>query len=282
MKVLITGAHGQLAMEFQRQLAKNDLYKVCAVDRAKLDISDLERVTEATASYRPDIVLNCAAYNQVDKAEGDVSAAFKVNAEGVKNLAFCCKKNSALLIHYSTDYVFDGTKEDLYTEEDIPNPINSYGKSKLSGERLLAEGIDKFLLFRVSWVFGTGRQNFLYKLAELAKKNRVLKIAADQVSVPTYTDDIVRTTMAAVEDGMRGVYHLTNSGYASRYEVARYYIEKTKLPNMALPVSSDFFKTAAKRPYFSALSHDKLSNALKQEIPDWRDAIDRFIKKCGE
>lgn len=278
---MITGAHGQLAMEFQRQLAKDDRYKICAVDREKLDISDAKRVAEAIASYRPDIVLNCAAYNQVDKAEGDVSAAFKVNAEGVKNLAFCCKKNGILMVHYSTDYVFDGKKEDLYIEEDTPNPVNSYGKSKLSGERLLAEATDNFLLFRVSWVFGTGRQNFLYKLSELAKKSRVLKIVADQVSVPTYTEDIVRITMAAVGHGVRGIYHLTNSGYASRYEVARYYIEKTELPNIVLPVSSDFFQTAARRPYFSAMSHAKLSDTLQQNIPDWQNAIDRFIK-CVE
>ncbi len=279
MNILITGASGQLAMEFQRYLKTADYYKVAALDKKDLDISDSKKVSEAISHYKPAIVLNCAAYNQVDKAEKDFDTAFKVNALGVKNLAISCKKSNILLVHYSTDYVFDGAKEDFYTEYDIPNPINKYGKSKLSGERFLAEGADNFLLFRVSWVFGPGKQNFLYKLKELTKRNHMLKIVCDQVSVPTYTEDIVRITMMAVENGINGVYHLTNSGYASKYEVARYYIEKLKLANLILPVDSEFFPTAAKRPYFSAMSNAKLSAAVQEEIPDWKDAIDRFVRR---
>ena len=146
MKILITGAQGQLAVEFQRQLQMTDGYEVSALSREKVDISDLDKVEEAITSYGPDIVLNCAAYNQVDKIEEDFDRAHKVNAEGIKNLAICCKKEDALLIHYSTDYVFDGTKESFYTEDDIPKPINNYGKSKLFGEKFLLEVTDKFLL----------------------------------------------------------------------------------------------------------------------------------------
>lgn len=281
VKVLITGAHGQLATEFRMYLTKDPRYEVFAPSRTELDISDLTRVAEVITSYRPDIVLNCAAYNHVDKAEVDTDRVFKVNAEGVKNLALFCKRGATLLVHYSTDYVFDGMKEDLYTEEDVPNPINNYGRSKLCGEGLLMEETDNFLIFRVSWVFGIGGQNFLYKLSEMAKTRRVLKIVADQVSVPTYTEDIVRVTMVAVENGMRGLYHLTNNGYASRYEVARYYIERVGLLNMVLPVSSALFKPSARRPYFSAMSHARLSKALGCEIPEWRDAIDRFIRREG-
>ncbi|MBI5328022.1 MAG: dTDP-4-dehydrorhamnose reductase [Deltaproteobacteria bacterium] len=277
MKILITGADGQLAMEFQRYLEKADCYQATALNKEKLDISDLNAVSEAILHSKPDIVLNCAAYNQVDKAEDDCNAAFKVNAAGIKNLAFSCKKNDALLVHYSTDYVFDGTKEDFYTEDDVPNPINNYGKSKLAGERFLIEGTDNFLLFRVSWVFGHGKQNFLYKLTELARKDNKLKIVCDQVSVPTYTGDIVMITMLAIEKRIRGLYHLTNSGYASRYEVARYYFEKLKLCNLLLPVTSNHFPMTAKRPYFSAMSNTKISEAVHQRIPDWKDAIDRFV-----
>lgn len=279
MNILITGASGQLAMEFQRHLETADYYQAAALDKKSLDISDSKRVLEAIAHYKPAVVLNCAAYNQVDRAEKDSDSAFKVNAAGVRNLAISCKKNNALLVHYSTDYVFDGAKEDFYTEDDMPNPVNNYGKSKLAGEKFLAEGIDNFLLFRVSWVFGLGRQSFIGKLKYLAGKNRVLRVVCDQISVPTYTEDIVRFTMLAIEKGLKGIYHLTNSGYASRYEAARYYIEKTKCGNLALPVNSNFFPSAAKRPYFSAMSHSKLSNALQQGIPDWRDAIDRFIRR---
>lgn len=282
MKILITGANGQLAREFERHLNTSTHYQVIALDKEKLDISNLNLVSEALLHHRPSIIINCAAYNHVDNAEEDFDAAFKVNATGVKNLAISCEKTNTLLVHYSTDYVFDGRKEDFYAEIDTPSPINNYGKSKLAGERFLIEETVNFLLFRVSWVFGTGKQNFLYKLTDIAKKNNVLKVVSDQVSVPTYTEDIVRFTLAALDKGLRGIYHLTNNGYASRYEVARYYFEKLKLPNLILPVDSGFFPTAAKRPYFSAMSNSKLSSAIQQEVPGWKDAIDRFIRKTVE
>jgi len=281
MKILIAGANGQLAREFQKAL-ENYSYTVAALDKESLDISDLNVIAETFSKHNPDIVLNCAAYNFVDKAEEDFDTAYKVNASGVRNLAVACKKNNALLVHYSTDYIFDGTKEDFYTEEDEPNPINNYGKSKLLGEKFLTEETDKFLLFRVSWVFGEGKQNFLYKLSELGKKNRGLKVVYDQISAPTFTKDIVILTMLAIDKGLRGVYHLTNSGYASRYEVARYFIERLGWDNLILPVNSDYFPSPAKRPYFSAMSNLKLSKSLDVNIPDWKMGIDRYIEEMFE
>ena len=281
MRILITGAKGQLARDFQKAL-ENYNYAVTALDKKSLDITDLNVVTEAVSKYNPDIILNCAAYNFVDKAEEDFDTAYKVNASGVRNLALACKKNYTLLVHYSSDYVFDGMKEDFYTEEDEPNPINKYGESKLSGERLLKEETDNFLLFRLSWVFGEGKQNFLYKLSEWAKKDRVLKIVCDQISVPTYTRDIVSLTMFAIDKGLRGIYHLTNSGYASRYEVARYFIERLGLDNLILPVSSDYFPSPARRPYFSAMSNLKLSKDLSVNIPDWKFGIERYLETMFE
>jgi len=287
MRFLITGAKGQLAGEFLRFLQDTNLLPVAyrmsteikALDEKGLDISDLNSVLEAISYYKPDVVVNCAAYNFVDKAEEDFDNALKVNALGTKNLAFACKKINAFLVHYSTDYVFDGTKEDFYTEQDEPNPINNYGKSKLEGERFLLEETDNFLLLRVSWVFGEGKQNFLYKLKEWAEKQKVIKVVCDQVSVPTYTEDIVRFTIHAIDEGLRGLYHLTNSGCASRYEVARYFIERLGLSNLILPVSSDYFPTSVKRPFFSAMSNAKISKILRLHIPDWKDGINRFIKR---
>jgi dTDP-4-dehydrorhamnose reductase len=144
---------------------------------------------------------------------------------------------------------------------------------------MLAEETDNFLLFRVSWVFGLGTANFLHKLSEWAKDRDILKIVCNQVSVPTYTADIVKYTIAALEKGLLGVYHLPNSGYASRYEVARYYIERLGLKRTVLPVDSNFFNERARRPYFSAMSNKKLSKELGVEIPAWADAVDRFIKR---
>lgn len=281
MKILITGANGQLAQEFQRLLG-SFYHEMTALDKKTLDITDPESTKKVLSQYNPDIVLNCAAYNFVDRAEEDFDTAYKVNAQGVRNLALACKRNNALLVHYSSDYVFDGKKEDFYTEEDETNPINNYGKTKLLGENFLREDYDKFLLFRVSWVFGEGNQNFLYKLLEWAKKNRVLRVVYDQISIPTYTRDIVNLTMFAVNKGLRGVYHLTNTGYATRYEVARYFLERLGMDNLIIPVHSEYFQSPAKRPFFSAMSNRKLANDLNVEIPDWKIGIASYVETVFE
>ncbi|MBI5681942.1 MAG: dTDP-4-dehydrorhamnose reductase [Deltaproteobacteria bacterium] len=282
MRFLITGANGQLAREFIRILNKED---IITLTKEELDISDLNAVEKCVGSLNPDVILNCAAYNLVDKSEDDIETAIRVNAHGVKNLAAASKRFNAFFVHYSTDYVFDGKKEDFYTEDDEPIPINNYGKSKLSGERYLQDETDNFLLFRVSWVFGKGRQNFLCKLLDLADKNKVIRIVSDQISVPTYVNDIAKTTLSALGKGLKGIYHLTNSGYASRYEVARYFLEKLGKKNLILPVRSDYFPCSAKRPYFSAMSNNKISKAVDAAIPDWEDGIDRYVEdytKHGE
>lgn len=269
-------------MEFRRYFENSGAQNVTALGRKELDISDYGPVSEVFSIHKPSVVINCAAYNLVDRAEDDRDAAYAVNATGVRNLAALCRKNSTFLVHYSTDYVFDGTKENYYTETDSTYPLNAYGESKLSGELLLAEEIDNFLLFRVSWVFGQGTANFLYKLGEWAKERELLKIVCNQVSVPTYTGDIVKYTIAAIDNGLKGLYHLPNSGYASRYEVARYFIERVGLRRTVLPVDSNYFNERARRPYFSAMSNKKLSKELGVEIPKWTDAIDRFIKRQGQ
>ena len=281
MKFLIAGAQGQLGRQFQKSLQNQD-HTVIAFDRQGLDISDAGNIDEKISESVPDVVINCASYNLVDKAEDDFDTARSVNATGVQNLAKACKDRNILLIHYSTDYVFDGAKEDFYTEEDEPNPLNKYGESKREGEQLLKQETDHYLLFRVSWVFGEGQSNFLYKLSEWAQKNRTLKIVSDQISVPTYTADIVNVTLFALNKGLRGLYHLTNSGYASRYEVARYYFEQRDMDNLVLPVTSDYFHSPAKRPYFSVMSNRTLCRELNVDIPDWKLGIDRYVKTLHE
>jgi dTDP-4-dehydrorhamnose reductase len=281
MIILITGANGQLARAFQKSL-EGSHYRVKALNRTQMDIADMHAVARAMSTHEPDMVINCAAYNFVDKAEQDSGDAFRVNAEGVRNLASECKKRGIFLVHYSTDYVFDGMKDGLYSEEDKPNPVNKYGMSKLSGEQYLLEETDNFLLFRVSWVFGDGTQNFLYKLNEWAKTARVLKIVCDQVSVPTYTADIVNMTMFAIGKGLKGLYHLTNSGYASRYEMARYFMERMGINNLILPVPTAYFPSPARRPYISVMSNKKLSDELDVSIPDWKIGIDRYVQQTFE
>jgi dTDP-4-dehydrorhamnose reductase len=280
MKVLITGSEGQLAREFRRRLS-GGAYEVFAPSEDELDISNTGDVKRAFDKACPDLVFNCAAYNNVDGAEGDYDTAYRVNAIGPKILAAACRESKALFVHFSTDYVFDGKKEGFYTEDDAVCPINRYGESKRAGEIFVAEQAGRYLIFRTSWLYGTGKQNFLNKLMEWAGRQHVLRVVADQVSVPTYTVDVVDAVMTACYRSLNGLYHLANSGYAARYEVARYFFEKAGIDCLVLPVNSSVFPSPASRPYFSAMSSSRLTAKIGRDIPHWKNAIDRFIGDAG-
>jgi dTDP-4-dehydrorhamnose reductase len=276
MKYLVFGKTGQLGKEFLKTIDK----EAVGVSHLECDISDLSVVLDVVSKEKPDVIINCAAYNLVDQAEKDFSDAYKVNALGVRNLAYASKKYGAFFIHYSTDYVFDGAKEEgLYTEEDNPNPINQYGKSKFTGEKWLKEELERFLLFRVSWVYGEGKQNFIYKLLQWSEKNPYLKVAYDEISVPTSTRTIVNITLKALKKGLEGLYHLTNTGYASRYEWAKEIFRIKNIQKFIKPVSSDIFNLPARRPKFSPMSNKKISSDLSIDIPLWNEELSKFLNK---
>ncbi len=274
---LLAGAGGQLAREFERAILPQGQRIVSPLENY-FNITDKKQVEDIVKEARPDIILNCAAYNLVDTAEENASIAFAVNSTAVENLAVLCKKRGIFLVHYSSDYVFDGEKKNLYAEDDIPHPLNVYGESKLRGEEAILREMlpENFLILRLSWLFGSGKQNFLYKLLEWSKQNSVLKIAQDEMSAPTYTEDVVRYTLLSLEKGLHGLYHLSNSDYCSRYEFAKYFAEKMQLKNTIQPAMLSDFSLKAKRPSFSAMSNQKISKALNTVIPHWKDAIDRF------
>jgi dTDP-4-dehydrorhamnose reductase len=276
MKYLIFGKNGQLGQTFQKTLNNKDFL---ALSHKECDISNLNEVLEVFDNYKPDVVLNCAAYNLVDKAEEEYWNAYKTNAIGARNLAYASRIYNSYFITYSTDYVFDGNKENgLYTEEDKPNPLNEYGKSKLTGEKwILEEGTNKFLIFRTSWVYGEGKQNFIYKLMQWAENNDYLKIAYDEISVPTSTKTIVEVTLKAVEQGLKGLYHLTNSGYASRYEWAKKILRLKGINKFILSVSKEVFNLPAKRPDFSAMSNNRISKDLGIRILGWEEELEKVI-----
>ncbi|MFA5271084.1 MAG: dTDP-4-dehydrorhamnose reductase [Candidatus Omnitrophota bacterium] len=276
-KFLIIGSSGQLATEFITYFSENDI-EYSAPQEKDLDISDAAKLEAVILQEKPDVILNCAAYNQVDKAEEEQSIAFKINSQAVENLALLCKKQNVFLVHYSSDYVFDGKKGNLYIESDAVNPLNVYGKSKFKGEEAILKHLDKYLIFRLSWVIGCGSQNFLFKLQTWAKEKEVLHISADEVSVPTYTEDVVDVTLMSIEKQLSGLYHLTNSGYSSRYELAKYFIVKMGLGNIVIPVPMSTFVTKAPRPAFSAMSNAKISKQLGVTIPKWEYGVDRLIK----
>jgi dTDP-4-dehydrorhamnose reductase len=280
VKVLITGADGQLGLAFQEELKLRNL-DFFPTDINSCDITKKEQVNGLISKQRPTVLINCAAYNLVDDAEDNPEPAYSLNAKAVEILAKVCKDNNIFYVHFSTDYVFDGTKNTPYTEEDTPNPLNVYGKSKYKGEIAVCNTTENRLVFRTSWMYGKGKQNFFYKLKGWARQDKVLRISSDEISVPTYTHDIVTATLAGLEQEKRGLYHLTSSGYCSRYELAKYFLKKRGIDKEIVPVPSASFKQKAMRPLFSAMSNARLCHELNISIPPWQDGIDRYCNLCN-
>jgi len=280
MKYLIIGKHGQLAKEFQRLLSsKGEEY--IALSHEEADVRDYVKLNKVFEAYKPEVVINCSAYNQVDKAESDYEEAMKVNALGPYNLALLCKEYGLFLVHYSTDYVFDGSKsEGLYTEVDEPNPLNKYGLSKLLGERFAMQTAHNMLLLRVSWVFGEGTQNFVYKVLNWSKGREVLQVSVDEVSVPTWARRIAMVSYEAIHKGLTGLYHLVSSGHASRYEWAKQVLKLCHKENLVVPVPADSFNLPAKRPKFSAMSNERISAELGIRLPDWESDLEEYLREA--
>ena len=278
MKILITGANGQLGQEFIRKLEKQEK-NLTALGHDRLDVGNLKQVLDIFEDIKPNIVINCSAYNQVDKAEEQKEIAYRTNAIGPKNLAFASEKYRAFLVHYSTDYVFDGTKQTLYIEEDNPEPLSEYAQSKYLGELFLKEETENYLIFRTSWVYGHGKQNFLYKLTQWAQTQEYLKIACDEFSVPTSTKTIVEVTLKAIDEGLTGVYHLVNSGFTSRFEWAREFLKLKGINKFIYPAHQSDFNLPARRPRFSAMSNEKICKVTGIQIRDWKEEMKGLVDK---
>ncbi len=275
-RFLILGAEGQLGKAFKHYLDAHDI-SFSAPQEKDCDITDafiLEKIVEEVS---PTVVINCAAYNAVDDAEEEKELAYMINFTAIEKITEICNRHQIKLIHYSTDYVFDGTKGDLYTEEDETAPLSVYGKSKLAGERVVVEKAHDYIVFRTSWVFGNGMQNFIYKLRQWAKKNKILKISCDEVSVPTFVDDIVHATLQATDKNLEGLFHLTNTGYASRYEWARHIMKVLNMNHTIIPVPMNTFPCKARRPLFVPMSNENLSKKLGIEIPHWKNSVEQYL-----
>ena len=277
MRGLIVGAKGQLGGEFERRFKANG-WDYAAVDADTLDITDGNAVVEKLMPYKPGLILNCAAYNQVDKAEAEPERAYAVNAEGVRNLAHVARRLESTLVHFGTDYVFDGTKRVPYVEADPVNPLNRYGASKLKGEEY-ALGVPGALVLRLSWVYGRGEQNFMRKLLGWAGTPGPLRVADDEVSVPTSTEDIVDATMEALKAGLFGRWHLTAGGSCSRYEWADAILKGFGVDKQLLPAKMADFGLPARRPGYSAMSNGAISAELGLKLPHWRDSVEKFIRE---
>ena len=281
MKILLTGKDGQVGWELARALAP--LGEVVAFGRSELDIAVPDQIVSAVRSVRPDVTVNAAAYTAVDRAESDPDAALSLNASAVAILAEEAKRAQALLIHYSTDYVFDGTKETPYVEEDPPRPINAYGRSKLAGERAICSIDGPHLILRTSWVYAPRGRNFFLTVLRLLKEKDELRVVSDQIGAPTSARELAKATAellrrhgARTLGDARGIYHATAAGSTSWYgfatEITR--LERPDSLDRIIPIASHEYSTPARRPRNSRLSNEKLLRRFGIALPEWKACLE--------
>ncbi len=285
MKIVILGAGGQLGQELLKNLNQEDEIK--AYSRIELDLLNHSKVRNIISSERPEIVINAAAYTSVDKAEDNIDEAFKINSYAVENIAKCLKEFGGYLIHYSTDYVFDGKKEAKYLENDQTNPINIYGKSKLEGEKKIQNILTNFFIFRTSWVIGEYGKNFAKTILKLSKVKNNLNVVFDQVGVPTSTNLISKVTKNLINDLKNerpwayGIYNIAPKGSTNWFEIAKKIISfcSQKDPSIILkssnikPILTKDYQAKAQRPMNSLLNTEKLQKLLQFELPNWENDL---------
>jgi dTDP-4-dehydrorhamnose reductase len=268
---LVTGAHGMLGTDLVAALSGRE---VTALGRTELDVTDRDAVAAAVRGH--DVVLNASAYTRVDDAETDEDAAYAVNAIGVENLALASAATGAVLVTYSTDYVFDGTASSPYAEDAPASPVTAYGRTKAAGERLaLAANPGRTLIFRSAYLYGQHGQNFAATMLRLAGTNPTVSVVTDQVGQPTWTADVATQTLATLDAGVTsGILHSTSSGQASWFDFARAIFEANGLdPERVLPTDSTRFVRPAPRPAYSVLGHDRWRGTGIAPIRPWRDAL---------
>ena len=304
VKIVIVGRNGQLAWELQRALAS--LGSVTSVGRPEVDLTNPDSVRTAVRELRPDVLVNAAAYTSVDLAESEPEIAMKTNVEGPRALAEEAKKIGSLLVTYSSDYVFDGKKAISYTESDAPNPLNTYGASKLAGDRAVEDTGGAYLIFRTSWVYGARGKNFLNTILKLGAEREELRIVDDQVGAPTWSREIAIATGRVVQNVLgtsgsaskypaeklgarRGIYNMTAGGRVSWHGFATAILEEAKKHAIspkpvarivAIPTSE--YPTPARRPTNSSLANEKLKEVFGTSLGDWRDSVTRVIEQIAQ
>lgn len=279
--ILVVGASGQLGKEFCEYLTSDGIPFVGKGSK-ELDITVLDDVAEVVGRYNVDVIVNCAAYTNVDQSEVESRKAFDTNSYGVLNLSYVASLYGIELLHFSTDYVFDGKSDGSYSEVDRTNPLSVYGRSKLDGEEVAAL-CDKSYVVRVSNLFGSHGDNFISKVTRRVLSSRELVgVVDDQISSPTYTYDAVIASMKLLESKKYGVYHLTNSGHCSRYDLAEYALDRIGLGGRIYPTKTDNDSGGATRPLRTVLRSDKLYQVIGYQLPDWRDAVDRYLSQVAD
>lgn len=275
MKVLITGSNGMLGHDLIDVL--NDKHELILTTSKTLDITDKEHTVEFIKENKPDIVINSAAYTDVDGCEENRKLAFSVNGEGVRNLAIGCREADCPLVHISTDYVFNGKNDTPWVEDDEIDPISVYGKSKLEGEQAIQEILDKFFIVRTAWLYGVNGGNFPKTMLELAKTHDELTVVYDEVGTPTYTPDLAEAIGKLIETDYYGIYHITNSGSCSWCEFAKYIFEIAGVDVKVTPVTASEFARPAPRPSYSVLNNKKWVDNGFEPLRSYKEAIKDYL-----
>jgi dTDP-4-dehydrorhamnose reductase len=281
MDILIVGHNGMLGQDMVLT-ARNAGHRVTGIDFPDIDITKSSSVQQHVAKANPQAIINCAAYTAVDSCETDRDRAFAVNAEGAGLLARYADKYGCTLVHYSTDYVFDGRKTSPYVESDPVNPVSVYGKSKLEGELLVRKNCKRSFVFRIAWLFGTHGSNFVKTLRTLARKNAAtgtpLRVANDQFGTPTYTVDVCKQTFGMIDTGRFGLYHCTSEGKCSWYDFAVEIVRAAGSPVQVQPCSTAEFPRPAPRPVNSVLENSGLKKLGMNLMPHWKEAFEEFLR----
>lgn len=277
MKVLVTGANGQLGYDVVEELQKREI-SCYGATRQDFDFTDFFAAENFIKNYEPDVVIHCGAYTAVDKAEDEPDLCFLVNEQGTRNMAKICKLIDAKMVYISTDYVFDGNKETPYEVDDIPNPQNIYGKSKLAGEQAVKGILNKYFIVRISWVFGKHGNNFVKTMLRLGKERKEISVVNDQVGNPTYTVDLAVLLCDMLQTEKYGVYHATNDGYCSWAEFAEEIFKISGTDVAVKRILSSEYPVKAKRPLNSKLSKIKLYENNFQPLRLWKEALLSYVK----
>jgi dTDP-4-dehydrorhamnose reductase len=284
MKILIVGGTGMLGNECKEVLSKD--HEVLTPDKKEMDIISWDGVIENLQEILPDVVINCAGFTDVDACESESFKVRKVNVEGPRNLAQCSARFECKLVHISTDYVFDGQKAmpQPYFEDDTPNPLSAYGKSKMESEKAVRENAPNYIILRTAWLYGINGENFVRSIIRQAakKKPEVLKVADDQFGSPTWAHRLAFQIRELLRYDGRGTYHATAAEYCSRFECAKHIIKKLRLKAKIEPCSMREFQGAARRPVNCLLENRRLRKQGISVMRHWKDDLDSFLEKHGE
>lgn len=278
MKVLVTGAKGQLGSDIVNELARRKIDYFGAV-RKDFDITDTISSSIFIRKIMPDVIIHCAAYTAVDKAEEDKQLAYMVNVEGTRNIALICKEIGAKMVYISTDYVFDGTGEKPYEINDKTRPLGIYGLSKLEGERIVLDLIEKIFIVRISWVFGKNGNNFIKTMLKIGKEKNEVGVVCDQIGSPTYSADLAILLCDMIKTEKYGIYHATNEGYCSWAQFAEEIFCLAGLDTKVKMLTTSQYPTKAKRPLNSRLSKASLDVGGFKRLPCWKNALKKFLNE---